>query len=258
MARDPRTSLDSHVEGEEPRLSSCDRANGWPATPLSRRRLPGCSRATGSASNGRVRREPDMTRLDITKTNEAVQGLAGATTQPPHRVPRPPYDRHRNLEMAGRYPEIFVPEMTVEHPVYCFNTIGMETILDGRDAVEAVYREWTETAQCVFYTEDEKLAVGDDMICSTSTIFQQTPGGLLAAAGLDVDPEATYLMANRQHMIWPYDAAGRLVGEDVWEPDPSTRQLIRLEPDEVLTAQQAGEQLAPLIRPLLSPAGATH
>ena len=199
-----------------------------------------------------------MTRFDITKTNEAVERLLEATTNPRHRFLLAAYDRHRKLEMAGRYPEIFVPEMTVEHPVYCFNTFGMETILDGRDAVEAVYREWTATAQCVFYTEDEKLAVGDDMICSTSTIYQQTPGGLLAAAGLDVDPEATYLIANRQHMIWPYDAAGRLVGEDVWEPDPSTRQLIRLEPDEVLTAQQAGEQLAPLIRPLLSPAGATH
>ena len=199
-----------------------------------------------------------MARFDITQTNVAVERLLEVTTNPRHRFLLAAYDRHRKLEMAGRYPEIFVPEMTVEHPVYHFNTFGIEETFDGREAVEAVYREWTATGQCVFYTEDEKLAVGDTMIASTAVIYQQTPGALLAAAGLDVDPGATYLLANKQHMIWPYDDAGRLVGEDVWELDPSTRQLIPLDPAEVLTAEQVGEQLAPLIRPLPSLTGTTH
>lgn len=193
-----------------------------------------------------------MARFDITKTNEAVRRLQETTTNPRHRFLLAAYDRHRNLEMAGRYQEIFVPEMTVEHPVYHFNVFGMNMILDGRQQVEAVYQQWTQTGQCVFYADDEKLAVGDNMIVSTSTIYQQTPGELLAAAGGDVDVTATYLVANVEHMIWPYDDGGRLIGEDVWEIDASKRQIIKLDPAEVLSVQQAAEKLAPLIRPLPS------
>jgi hypothetical protein len=191
-----------------------------------------------------------MARFDITKTNEAVRRLLEVTSNPRHRFLLAAYDRHRNLEMAGRYKEIFVPQMTVEHPVYHFNGFGMNVILDGRQQVEAVYQQWTQTGQYVFYADGEKLAVGDNMIVSTGTIYQQTPGEMLATAGVDVDVAATYLLANVQYMIWPYDDRGRLVGEDVWEIDTSQRQIIPLESAEVLSPHEAAEKLAPLIRPL--------
>ncbi len=57
-------------------------------------------------------------------------------------------------------------------------------------------------------------------------------------------------MANVEHMIWPYDDQGRLIGEDVWEIDESKRQVIALDPSEVLTVERAGELLEPLIKPL--------
>jgi hypothetical protein len=56
-----------------------------------------------------------MARFEITKTNDAVERLLEATTNPRHRFLLAAYDRHRKLQMAGRYVEIFVPEMTVEH-----------------------------------------------------------------------------------------------------------------------------------------------
>ena len=31
-------------------------------------------------------------------------------------------------------------------------------------------------------------------------------------------------------MIWPYDDRGRMVGEDVWEPDESKHEVIKLDP----------------------------
>jgi hypothetical protein len=52
------------------------------------------------------------------------------------------------------------------------------------------------------------------------------------------------------HMIWPYDDRGRLIGEDVWEYDDSVREFIPLDPIDVLTAEQSGKLLAPLIKPL--------
>ena len=195
-----------------------------------------------------------MTRFDITQTNAAVERLIETTENPRHLYLLHAYNRHRYLEMAGRYEEIFAREMTVAHPVYHFNVFGINVTLDGREQVEAVYQEWTRTAQCVFYTNgDERLAVGDNMICSTGTIYQQTPGAVLAATGEDVDPDAVYLVGNVEHMIWPYDDSGRLIGEDVWEIDDARRELIKLRPGEVLMPHESAKLLEPLIKPLPVP-----
>jgi len=192
-----------------------------------------------------------MSRFDITKTNIAVERLIEKTDNPRHLYLLHAYNRHRYLEMAGRWEEIFTPDMTVDKPVYHFHMYGKALTLDGAEAVQAVYREWTRTGQCVFYTDDdEKLAVSDNMVVSTSTMYQQIPGHLLAEDGVPVDPDAMYLVKSAEHMIWPYDDEGRLVGEDVWEYDETVREINPLDPSDVLTAEQSGELLAPLIKPL--------
>ena len=73
---------------------------------------------------------------------------------------------------------------------------------------------------------------------------------LLADDGAPVDPDAMYLVKIAEHMIWPYDDEGRLVGEDVWEYDETVREIIALDPADVLTVEQAGKLLDPLIKPL--------
>jgi hypothetical protein len=191
-----------------------------------------------------------MTRFDITQTNIAVERLIETTENKRHLYLLHAYNRHRYLEMAGRYEEIFAPDMTVENPVYHFHLLGTVARIEGAKAVKDLYREWTRTAQCVFYVDDEKLAVSDTMIVSSSMAYQQTPGSVLAADGAPVDPDATYLVKFLQHMIWPYDDKGRLIGEDVWEYEESVREIIPLDPADVLTAEQSGKLLAPLIKPL--------
>ena len=193
-----------------------------------------------------------MSEFDITQTNIAVRNLLEVTENPRHRFLLQTYDRHRNLEMAGRYKEIFAPEMTVDHPVYRFDMYGEKLMLDGREAVEAIYREWTENNQNVFYVEDEELAVGDHMVVSRSTMYQQTPGGVLIESGVPADQQVTYLAKSREVMVWPYDDRCRLIGEDVWEYDQDAREFIPLAPEDVLTAEQAGRLLDPLIAPLPS------
>lgn len=191
-----------------------------------------------------------MHAFDITRTNIAVERLLEVTENPRHRFLLQAYNRHRYLEMAGRYREIFAPDMTVAHPVYRFELFGESFTLNGRDEVEAIYRQWTLTHQCIFYAEDEELAVGDHMIVSRGVMYQQTPGAVLLAAGVDADPDGWYLAKAHEVMVWPYDERGRLIGEDVWEYDPSAREFLELAPEDVLTAQRAGELLAPLIKPL--------
>src|SRR5689334_25132580 len=112
----------------------------------------------------------DVGALDIRRTSAAVQELIETTVDPRHRYLLQAYDRHRNLEHAGRFEEIFEPDMTVEHPVYRFNMKGQPPMtLEGREQVEPLYRYWAETNQSVFYNENESVAVGDFMVVSTMT-----------------------------------------------------------------------------------------
>src|SRR5437764_2695523 len=93
--------------------------------------------------------QTDAKHLDITMTNKAVQELIEV---PRHRYLLQAYDRHRNLEHAGRFEEIFAAEMTVEHPVYRFNMIGRPPMkLAGRERVAMV---WPYDERCRLIGED--------------------------------------------------------------------------------------------------------
>jgi hypothetical protein len=49
---------------------------------------------------------------------------------------------------------------------------------------------------------------------------------VLEAKAVKPDENAMYLYTNFLEMIWPYDDRGRLIGEDVWEPDPDNCHLL--------------------------------
>ncbi len=187
-----------------------------------------------------------MAQFDITKTNVAVERELERTHSPWRRHLLMAYNRHRYLEMAGRYDEIFIPEMTVEHPVYRFTLVGLPAFkLDGRDQVVAMYQSWADTNQSIFYAANETLAVGDNMIVTRAILYQQQLGSELRQRGIDLDEDAMYLMKANIAMIWPYDDRGRMVGEDVWEYDDTDREFIKLDPADVLTTQQAAGALTP-------------
>ena len=193
----------------------------------------------------------DMSQLDITNQNVAVEKVLGATESPRHRYLLQSYLRHRYLESAGRYEEILDPTLTVDHPFYRFSLIHQGRFtLDGAEQVAALYSHWTATDQCVFYVEDETVAVGDHLIVGRGISYQQTLGSELAAPDGDADADAMYLQRSQICMVWSYDDHCRLIGEDVWEFDDAKRAHFRLDPADVLTAEQAGTLLDPFIKPL--------
>lgn len=193
----------------------------------------------------------DGTTLDITEQNRAVEQTLAVTDNPRHRYLLQVYLRHRYLESAGRWPEILEPALTVDHPVYRFTLANRpHFVLDGKEQVAALYQHWTDTHQNIFYVQDEIVAVGDHVVMGRGLSYQQTLGAELVAEGIDADPDAMYLTKSAITMVWPYDDHCRLLGEDVWEYDPSVRDYIKLDPTDVLTSQQAAELLNPLIAPL--------
>ena len=149
-------------------------------------------------------------------------------------------------------------------------------MLRGQDKVKSLYRMWAETNQSIFFIESEEIAVADHYIASVATTsYQQASGkGLkqskllahlpsaishkivekaLEAKGHKADDNDIYLYKTvGQQMIWPYDDRGRLIGEDVYEPEPSKAELFKLDPADVLTTEESAKLLAPFIKPLPS------
>jgi hypothetical protein len=214
-----------------------------------------------------------MIKHDIIETNIAIERLLEFTTNPRHRFLLMAYYRHRFLELAGRYEEIFTPDMMCENPVYHLRAY-LDLKLEGKDAIRNLYRSWTETNQTIFYTENEQVAVADNFVASTTIFYQQVSGtalrlskavsylpGFLSEAVVKhvlsrrstmQDSNSMYLYSNFVEMIWSYDDRGRLIGEDVYEPDPDKADIVKLDPADVVTVAQAAERLMPLIKPLPS------
>jgi hypothetical protein len=216
-----------------------------------------------------------MPKFDVTGLNVAIDRLLEVTENPRHRFLLMAYSRHRYLEIAGRYEEIFAPDVMSMNPVYHFNQAGNEIVLGGQDQVKSLFKMLAETNQSIFFVENEELAVADHFICSVATSYQQVSGKALrqakllsyipsklsqkfveralGAKGSKADDNDMYLYkAPGMQMVWLYDDRGRLIGADVWEPEPSKAELFKLGPGDVLTTEESAKLLARLIKPLPS------
>jgi hypothetical protein len=215
-----------------------------------------------------------MPKFDVTKLNVAIDRLLETTRNPRHRFMLMAYSRHRYLEVAGRYEEIFAAEMMSPTPEYYFKAAGNDAALTGQDHVKGLYRFWAETNQSIFFVENEEVAVADHFIASVTTMHQQISGKifkanklmahlpnavsdklldkLLAKKGHKADEKDMYLYTTVIEMVWPYDDRGRLIGEDVYEPHPERAEVTKLAPGDVLTTEESGRLLAPFIKPLPS------
>jgi hypothetical protein len=213
-----------------------------------------------------------MPKFDVTKLNVAIDRLLIDVTKPLHRFILQCYARHRALEVAGRWEEIFAPDMMNPNPDYHFTQAGIHA--RGQDAVKSLYRMWADTDQSIFYIETEEVAVADHFVASVVVGYQQLSGKslrqakilkhlphhfsdvivekALAAKNWKADDDDIFLYKSRFEMVWPFDDRGRVSGEDVYEPDPDKAEVHKLDRADVLTTQEAGKLLAPIIKPLPS------
>ncbi|MDM4766171.1 hypothetical protein [Pelomonas sp. SE-A7] len=213
--------------------------------------------------------------LDLTQLNSVVDRLLAVTENPRHRFLLMAYARHRALEVAGRYEEIFAPDMMSPDAVYHLTVGGNNVVLNGQQQIKGLYRMWAQTNQTAFYLGTEEVSVSDHYVTSISTAYQQVSGKSLRANKLlnrlpkfisrrlleraldeqhhDTDDNDMYLHKYvGMQMIWPYDSRGRLLGEDVYEPLQHQSELIKLDAKDVLSTARCGELLAPHIKPLPS------
>lgn len=144
------------------------------------------------------------------------------------------YLEHAALEYTDRWPEIFTPERTVEHPVYKVRWGTPETVVyDGLDAVKGFYSGLKDGG--VLSNQDELLSVADWGFSSFLKINLFRTGAQLLEQGVQADdPAGHYIIQTSCAMYWLYDADARLIGENVYEMEPGTVKKLRQ--DDVLTA----------------------
>lgn len=155
------------------------------------------------------------------------------------------YLEHAALEYTDRWPEIFTPERTVEHPVYKVKWGTPETVVyDGMDAVKGFYTTLKDGG--LLTNQDELLSVADWGFSSFLKINLYRTGAQLQAEGVEVDdPDGQYVIQTPCAMYWLYDEDARLIGENVYEMEAGA--VIKLAPEDVLTEEEVWKLVEPYL-----------
>ena len=115
----------------------------------------------------------------------------------------------------------------VTAPQYHFWRDGADYGPKGADAVRAYYQQLVEAKRGVLEYAIERIVVDDDNIVTEGDIRAYQSGAVASGFGFNVgDLDATYLVAYRAVILWPFDAAGEMLGEDGYstlDPDRAER-----------------------------------
>jgi len=97
----------------------------------------------------------------------------------------------------------------------------------GADAVRSYYAQLVEAKRGVLEYAIERIVVDDDNVVTEGDIRAYQTGEVARGFGFDVaDLDATYLVAYRAVILWPFNAAGEMLGEDGYstlDPDRAER-----------------------------------
>ncbi|WP_033378281.1 hypothetical protein [Corynebacterium lubricantis] len=186
-----------------------------------------------------------MTIFQVHMVPAGVDEQLATVENPQHRHILKNYRRHGLLEVAGRWEEILIPEMTIESPQYRLQDHGQTLVLNGMDDVAKFYGTTAANGDNVFGPIEEHVAVSDHGIFSDGVFAWVVPGTHELLAHDDVDPSKTYQITQNMAMVWPYQG-GRLYGEHVYE-DLSSRKVEEVPASAITTPAQSREKTAPLI-----------
>lgn len=184
--------------------------------------------------------------FDVTFLPRTIEQLLEETEKPLHRAILKNYLRHALLEISGFWEQILVPELTIHDPVYRIAERGVVHSLVGREAVLGFYREVFDTKQNVMAARATNMSVGDFGVITEAVFNHMTPGVILVGQdiGVDVDPNARYLIQHNIIQNFAYTHDAKLIGERVYD-DPASYSYRKLTPADVVTPEMAREQLAP-------------
>ncbi len=103
----------------------------------------------------------------------------------------------------------------VEAPDYHLWQDGRDYGPKGVDGVLDYYSELVAAKRQILEFDITRIVVDDDTIVTEGWIRAINLGAVARARGFVVDdPDASYLVTQRVVIFWPFDADGRMLGED--------------------------------------------
>lgn len=144
---------------------------------------------------------------------------------------------HMEAEINGRLDELMAT-LTAE-PVYHFWGRGEATVLEGAEAVRAFYGGMFSVGGEQFEVVVDKVIASDDHVVTEGQVKIVYRGadlaaqGVTEAAGKPIDDGALYLSCAQLVTVWPADADGKLIGEDIYFGEDPMSTLTRIETDQL-------------------------
>ena len=121
------------------------------------------------------------------------------------------------------------------NPRYHFWTDGKDWGPKGYDAVRKYYTDYAASGAGFFESRKVRIVVDDNGIVTESDFRNLVSGRLAERMGHRVDdPDGHYVTRHRIVLLWPFDEAGQLIGEDSYSS--SDRTIIEEVPFERLPA----------------------
>lgn len=184
-----------------------------------------------------------MGRIDPNAGWRGVDERLARTVDPRQRKMLEVLIGHMRAEMVGDLGGMMAG--LVSEPKYHMWGSGRDTGPKGYDAIERYYTDLLAVRRGVLEYAIDRIVMDDEAVVTEGTIRAYQPGRVARDFGFAVDQlDATYLVTYRALIVWPFDAAGDLVGEDgygAW--DPRDFELVRSEdlPEEYVALFRPSE-----------------
>lgn len=156
-----------------------------------------------------------MPVIDVNKTWAKVEERLAVEDDPILRRNLEVLLRHMKAEAAGDLDGL----IETLSPDCAYHAYGAppENSPAGIPAVRRFYEDFIASGATRLQFDIDRLVVDRDCILTEGVMRMAYPGRTLIARGLEVDDEsASYLYEARMATLWPFDAEGKVLGEDTY------------------------------------------
>jgi hypothetical protein len=165
--------------------------------------------------------------IDPTRTYTDIEARLAETTNPRHRLMLERLLQHARGEVEEDLEAVM--GTLAPDPVYHIWSGGPEMNPSGTENVRRFYIEqiFGKGRHCLESNKD-RIIVADDAIITEGLLRSVMWGRDLIDTGKAVDDaDGYYLVQYRMLVVWPYDAEGRIIGEESWSsiPKDSVRKI---------------------------------
>jgi hypothetical protein len=145
--------------------------------------------------------------------------------------------RHMEAEIKGQLEPLM--DTLTRDPVYHFWGNGAPMVLQGRDAVAGFYSGMFATGREQFEVVVDKVIASNHNVVTEGQVKQVNRGRDLKATGMThvgdtpVEDDDLWLSNAQLITVWPADAAGKLIGEDIYFGVNPMQTLRRITADQL-------------------------